>query len=102
MNLNLNAPINNTTGYGLTSTNILKALHKDPNITVKLFGIGNTAVEANNETMVKGVLEDTMKTWSSKDPCLKIWHQWDLASRIGNGKYGALIFFEIDLMALCS
>lgn len=96
MNLNLNAPINNTTGYGLTSTNILKALHKDPNITVKLFGIGNTAVEANNETMVKSVLEDTMKTWSSKDPCLKIWHQWDLASRIGNGKYGALIFFEID------
>ena len=96
--LNLNAPINNTTGYGITSTNILKALHEDKDVDVKLFGIGQTAVEAQHEKMVKSILEDTLKNWTSNAPCLKIWHQHDLASRIGNGKYGALIFFEIDTL----
>lgn len=96
MNINLYAPINNTTGYGITSTNIFLSLHSQ-NVKLKLFNIGGMAVDTPEiEMVVKNSIRDTVDSWNPNDPCLKIWHQYDLATRIGNGKYGALIFFEVD------
>ena len=96
--LNLHAPINNTTGYGATSTSILLELVKQK-IDIRLFNIGKIGVD-NQETeeIVRQLLEKTSKEWDKRDPCLKIWHQYDVATRIGNGKYGALVFFEVDTL----
>lgn len=97
--LNFNAPINNSTGYGITSTNIFLAMLSQ-DITLRLFNIGGMSVD-NQETeiVVRKILQDTVESWNANDPCLKIWHQHDLATRIGKGKYGALIFFEVDTLA---
>ena len=99
--LNYLAPINNSTGYGITSTNILKALdHKDlsrNNVTV--FPLGNIAVDnAKDQQWLNSLLEKTNKGWDKKAPCLKVWHPHDLALSVGRGKYGALVFFELDTL----
>ena len=91
--LNLMCPIN-FTGYGISSYNIYRELRKQLDTT--LFPIGNVSVE--NEEAKTAVVEDINKQhyYDNKTPFFKIWHQFDLASRIGKGKYGALTFFEID------
>lgn len=97
--LNLHAPINNTTGYGITSTNIfLSLLSQD--VDVRLFGIGGIAVDnAETQKVVKTALDKTLtEGWDVNSPCLKIWHQHDLSTSIGKGKYGALVFFETDTL----
>lgn len=93
-NLNLFCPINGT-GYGITSLNITKALSKSLNIS--LFPIGSN-MECNNQQdtdLVKTLLTNSSE-FSYSSPCLKIWHQYDLATRIGNGHYYTFPFFEID------
>lgn len=93
--INLYCPITTQTGYGITSNNILKEISKKYN--VHLFPIGNPQAESeqNKELIVRCINEANMY-YQKNNPCLKIWHQFDLASRIGCGKYGALVFFEID------
>lgn len=95
--LNLMCPITPHTGYGVTSFNILKALIKNYNID--LFPIGSPQVQSQKD---KDLIIECIKRghtlYSQKNPCLKIWHQYDLASRIGSSKYGALVFFEVDKM----
>jgi glycosyltransferase involved in cell wall biosynthesis len=98
-NLNINCPIG-TTGYGITSLNILKALYKK-NINISLFPIGNS-LELNLQEE-KIIIEQTLKnsrTFNYDAPCLKIWHQNDLASRIGSGKFFVFPFFELDTLSL--
>lgn len=94
-NLNLFCPINGT-GYGITSLNILKSLVSD-NTQVALFPIGNQ-IQLNSENdreFVEKSLENNVN-YDPKAPCLKIWHQHDLAAKIGNGHYYVMPFFEID------
>lgn len=93
--LNLFCPINGT-GYGITSLNITKALSKC-DIDLTLFPIGNS-IECNSENdkeLIKTLL-DKNSSFPYSAPCLKIWHQYDLATRIGNGHYYSFPFFEID------
>lgn len=93
-NLNLNCPINST-GYGITSLNITKELIKEHNVA--LFPLGTTA-EVNSEQdklLIQNALQNSSK-FDYKAPCLKIWHQHDLASKIGNSHYYAFPFFELD------
>lgn len=95
--INLNCPINGT-GYGITSLNITKAIHKQ-NMHISLFPIGNQ-LELNSEAdkaLVQQLLNNN-NTFNYNSPCLKIWHQYDLASRIGNGHYYTFPFFEIDTL----
>lgn len=94
-NLNLFCPINGT-GYGITSLNITRALSQ-LDIDLTLFPIGNN-IECNGPNDVS-LVQDLMNKNSYfpyAAPCLKIWHQYDLASRIGNGHYYTLPFFEVD------
>ena len=94
-NININCPINGT-GYGITSLNIVKSL-TDLGIDLSLFPIGNSVeVNSNHEQdLIKKLLSNN-SSFNYQAPCLKIWHQYDLSSRIGNGHYYAFPFFEID------
>lgn len=93
-NLNLYCPIN-TTGYGLASLNILKNLYiKD--IHISLTNIGGIDIENQEDTKIIQSALDNQDSIDPLAPCFKIWHQFDLASRIGSGKYYAYPFFEVD------
>jgi glycosyltransferase involved in cell wall biosynthesis len=91
--LNMMCPIN-FTGYGITSFNIYKCLREK--LDICLFPIGQAQVDSDEYS--EKLKEDIAKqnTFNNEDTFFKIWHQFDLASRIGNKKYGALTFFEID------
>jgi glycosyltransferase involved in cell wall biosynthesis len=94
--LNVNCPIGKT-GYGITSLNIVKELDKINNLQVSLFPIGNSMeLNADNEKEAISRLVKNSENFDSKSPCLKIWHQFDLANRIGSGKYFSFPFFEVD------
>jgi len=95
MSINLYAPIN-TTGYGLASLNILKSMIKHTDI--KYFPIHNPSVTNQEDyDFVLSVLDNSID-FDPDAPTLKIWHQFDLASRIGRGRYYAYPFFELDTM----
>jgi glycosyltransferase involved in cell wall biosynthesis len=91
--LNMMCPIG-VTGYGITSFNIYKKLRDK--YDVSLFPIGNPQIETEEEKafIVKDI--ENQITYDKSSPTLKIWHQFDLATRVGNAKYGALTFFETD------
>lgn len=91
--LNLMCPIGHT-GYGITSFNIYKSLRKKIDIT--LFPIGQVFLD--DKSFAENIVNDVNKqaSFDNNAPFLKIWHQFDLASRIGRSKYIALTFFEID------
>lgn len=92
--INLMCPIN-PTGYGITSYNIYKELRKLHDIVLFPLG-GNMSVDPGEDQ--KEIIADYHKqaAYSKNDPCFKIWHQFDLANRIGIGKYIGLTFFEVD------
>jgi glycosyltransferase involved in cell wall biosynthesis len=96
--INLNCPINGT-GYGITSLNIAKAL-VSLNIDLCLFPIGSK-IEVNS-LLDAEIIKTLMKKnefFPYEAPCLKIWHQHDLATKIGNGHYYTFPFFEIDTLS---
>jgi len=95
--LNYIAPINNTTGYGITSTNILKSIIKNTNNDLYLFPLGAIGVDGPSEKQVlESLLHKTQLNFDKTAPCFKVWHPHDLSMSVGKGKYGALIFFELD------
>lgn len=91
--LNLMCPIN-FTGYGITSYNIYKQLREKLDVT--LFPIGSPQIDTNEYE--HALIQDLNKQeiFENSDTFFKIWHQFDLTTRIGTSKYGALTFFEVD------
>lgn len=94
-NININIPINQT-GYGVASINIIKNLfHLNSNLS--LFPIGQPQVNCQEEFDIFTRLISNAEYCDPHAPLVKIWHQFDLISRIGNkGKYYAFPFFELD------
>ena len=94
MNINLQAPINQL-GYGVAGTNILKALQAQ-NVEVSFFPIGQPQVtnQADADAVRKGM--ETAQTFDPQAPCVKIWHQNQMAERIGSGKFIGFPIFELD------
>lgn len=93
--INYVAPINNSTGYGITSTNILKSILKKNEVS--LFPLGNIGVDNQEDKQkIEKLLEKTKQGFDVNAPCVKVWHPHDLSLSVGKGKYGALIFFELD------
>lgn len=91
--LNLNCPINKT-GYGIASLNILSELNKIYDLSY--FPIGGILVDNQEDySMMNKIIENT-KNCDPRAPTLKIWHQFDLLNRVGNGEYYAMSFFELD------
>lgn len=94
-NININCPIGKT-GYGITSLNIIKQLYL-LDVDVSLFPMGST-MELNGEEE-KPIIQKMINRIVDYDPSapfLKIWHQHDLAMRVGHGDYYAFPFFELD------
>lgn len=96
MNLQLMAPVGYT-GYGYASLNILKALSKKNKVSLFPIGQPNIDNELDVEIVKQSISNSSQTPYDAT--CLKIWHQFDLMSRIGRGKYLAFPFFEIDSMS---
>jgi glycosyltransferase involved in cell wall biosynthesis len=94
MRINLQAPINQL-GYGVAGINILKALQAQ-NVEVSFFPIGQPQVtnQADADAVRKGM--ETARTFDVQAPCVKIWHQNQMAERIGSGKFIGFPIFELD------
>lgn len=93
MNINISAPINNT-GYGIASINLIKELSLSNNLS--LFNIGPSSVDTQEDYDLILKLIVNQEYFDIHAPYIKIWHQFDLAQRIGRGKYFAYPFFELD------
>lgn len=94
MRLNLQAPINQL-GYGVAGINILKALYTE-GVEVPFFPIGQPQVtnEEDAYTVRRGMR--LAQTFDPQAPCIKIWHQNQMAERIGSGKFIGFPIFELD------
>jgi len=94
MRINLQAPINQL-GYGVAGINILKALYAE-GVEVSFFPIGQPQVtnEEDAYTVRRGMR--LAQTFDPQAPCIKIWHQNQMAERIGSGKFIGFPIFELD------
>jgi len=94
MRINLQAPINQL-GYGVAGLNILKALQAQ-GVEVSFFPIGQPQVtnQADADAVRKGM--QTAQMFDPQAPCVKIWHQNQMAERIGSGKFIGFPIFELD------
>lgn len=94
MNINLYCPIGGT-GYGVAGLNIFKNLSRLSNVT--LFPMSNPQIQSEKDLEIinDGIIKQ--QNFDNEAPCIKIWHQFDLANRIGKGKYFAFPFFELTL-----
>ena len=92
-NLNINCPINRT-GYGIASLNFVKELNN--HYKISLFPLGGLSVDNRSDYDLIGSLLTNNQSPDPKASTLKIWHQFDLMQRIGNGEYFAMPFFELD------
>lgn len=98
----INSPIG-FTGYGIAGYNIVKELiniqypvHLFP-ISVQRFGTQFILEsEEDNDTFNELLEKQIKEPFDPTGACVRIWHQFDLAERIGRGKYIGFPFFEID------
>lgn len=93
--INLNIPVNSL-GYGVAAYNIWKELRKKTNIT--LWPVSGQITPPSYACNEQNLQEDinNQNNFNSNAPCLKIWHENHLAERIGNYKFFAYPFFEIN------
>ena len=94
MRLNLQAPINQL-GYGVAGINILKALYAE-GVEVSFFPIGQPQVTNEEDAYAVRRGMRLAQTFDSQAPCIKIWHQNQMAERIGSGKFIGFPIFELD------
>jgi len=92
--LNLFSPISSL-GYGVVGLNLLRALSNQIDISLTLIG-GLEGTPEDIELAEKAINKaDTFEDLNNA-PCLKIWHEFALAERIGSGPSFAFPFFEIN------
>jgi len=94
MRINLQAPINQL-GYGVAGLNILKALHKE-GVEVSFFPLGQPQVTNEDDAYAVRRGMRLAQTFDPNAPCIKIWHQNQMAERIGSGKFIGFPIFELD------
>jgi glycosyltransferase involved in cell wall biosynthesis len=98
--INLQAPINSL-GYGVVGYNIWKSFKKF-GVETTLWPMASTAAIAPpcaTDTWEETALQESIHMQAAFDPnapCLKIWHEFALAERVGKGPYFAYPFFEIN------
>lgn len=91
--INLSCPINQT-GYGISSFNILKELTKISELSY--LPIGQPSVGTQEDYDIVQSLLNNQDLADINSPFIKIWHQFDLGTRFGRGKYFGFPFFELD------
>jgi len=93
MNINITCPINQL-GYGITGLNIVKTLSKDNDVS--LFMIGHPQVTNQEDIDIISKCIQNAHFFDSNAPCIKIWHQHDMAQFAGRGKRIGFPIFELD------
>lgn len=97
--INLFSPINSL-GYGVVGYNVWKQLNKTHDVT--LWPIPDernivSPVEIKEEDIYQIRIDiDKQNIFDPDSPCLKIWHENQMAERIGHGKFFAFPFFEVE------
>jgi glycosyltransferase involved in cell wall biosynthesis len=91
--LNLITPINQL-GYGIAGTNIAKHLAQKCNLS--LFPIKPIQVTTQEDADVVKRCIMNSANFNKEAPCLKIWHQHDMAEFVGKDKHIGFPFFELD------
>ena len=91
-NMNLMAPINSL-GYGVAGLNILKALRQDTAVCLSIIGSPEVTTQEDADAVQESVSRKA--SFDPSAPCLKVWHEFDMAERIGNGPFFGFPFFEI-------
>ena len=94
MQINLQGPINQL-GYGVASLNILKALYQE-GVEVSLFPVGQPQLTNEEDAYAVRRGMRLAQTFDPQAPCVKIWHQNQMAERIGSGKFIGFPIFELD------
>ena len=87
------APINQL-GYGVAGLNILKALQDNNNVSLHMIGQPQVTNQADADAVTKGI--QTSKMFDPQAPCIRVWHQNQMAERIGSGKFIGFPIFELD------
>lgn len=87
--LNLHTPVN-TLGYGVVGYNLARELSKK--VKTNLFLIGPMDFK---DSLIEELV-NSIENANFDSPTLKIWHQFNLCERIGNGKYYAWPIFELN------
>ena len=97
MKINLYAAINGS-GYGVVVSNMFRSLLNIPETNISYFPVATNCTQARNDQEHALIIQALREAHSfdAHAPCLKIWHQHDLASRIGKGAYYAHPIFELD------
>jgi glycosyltransferase involved in cell wall biosynthesis len=95
MNFNIIGPINQL-GYGITALNITKSLHK--NNKVSLFIIGQPQVTNQEDADIISECIKNSKFFDYNAPCIRIWHQNDMAQFVGRGSHIGFPIFELDTL----
>jgi glycosyltransferase involved in cell wall biosynthesis len=94
MQLNFQSPVTYT-GYGVAGYNLLISLIEQ-GVDVSLFPIGTPlSINSSKLDLLQKSFKDRL-SYNHKAPSLKMWHAWDLSSRIGSGNYYVFPFFELD------
>ena len=91
--INLMTPINQL-GYGVAGLNILKGLQKHVNVALHMIGQPQVTNQADADAVTEGLR--IAQFFDSDAPCVKIWHQNQMAERIGSGKFIGFPIFELD------
>jgi len=92
--LNLFSPVSSL-GYGVVGLNVLKSLSSKLDVSLTL--IGNIEATPQDTDLIQHCIDKaTLFEDFSDAPCLKIWHEFALAERIGKGPSFAFPFFEIN------
>jgi glycosyltransferase involved in cell wall biosynthesis len=90
---NIISPINSL-GYGIAGLNLCKEIDKVS--PASLFIIGQPSVSTQND---HEIISDMIKNSHKPDfsaPCIRIWHQHDMAQFVGNGLKVGFPIFELD------
>jgi len=93
MRINLQTPINQL-GYGVAGLNILKALQARTDVALHVIGQPQVTNQADADAVKKGL--QTAQMFDPQATCVKIWHQNQMAERIGSGKFIGFPIFELD------
>ena len=83
----------NKLGYGTVGFNILKELFAKTKVS--LFPIGNMIDSDLMIPEVKSAISNA-QMYNPNDPCVRIWHQHDLAMFVGKNKHIGFPIFELD------
>ena len=93
MKINLLTPINQL-GYGVAGINILKGLQKKGDVALHVIGQPHVTTQEDADAVTKGL--ESAQTFDIQSPCIKVWHQNQMAEFIGKGVHIGFPIFELD------